>query len=173
MRKYTREDVETHGGLPAVNVKVYRSIRDAWPEYERTERPDDAEDFTLDWIEENVSEEALDAIFWHTCEAEYEYLEGWTTGSDGGEDALFPDDSVRLDIAGRSGGWIEVRGLPDIEEWDAVRLARWRRFARIARSIADGIPFQMLCSIETNEYEWRKTEDAERERAANEDIATV
>jgi hypothetical protein len=171
-RTYTRDDVQTHSdhfgpGRPAVNVKVYRDLHDAWDEYVRDERQD--EGFTLEWIEDNISDDQLDAIFWHACEAEFEYLEGWATSA---EDSLFPDDRVTLHRAGHSGGWIEVEGLPDIEEWDAVRLARWRRFERIARDIADGIPIQMLSLIEINDYEWARSEDAERTRAANQDIAT-
>jgi hypothetical protein len=174
-RSYSRDDVQTHSdhfgpARPAVNVKVYRTFRDAWPEYERAERDD--ERFTLEWIEENLSDDELDAYFWSACESEFEYLEGWATGSDGAEDSLFPDDRVRLWTEGRSGGWIVVDGLPDIEEWDAVRLARWRKFERIARSVADGIPLQMLGSIEINAFGWAMDEQEERARAEREGIAT-
>ena len=175
MSTYTKDDVQTHYGSdrPAVNVKVYGSIRDlkVWDAFRRDEGPDDG--FTLEWIEENVSDEQVESTFWHCCEFEFEYLEGWATGSDEGGDPLFPDDSVSLEIDGRSGGWIVVHGLPDIEEWDAVRLARWRKFERIARDIADGIPVQMLSSLYINEYEWAKDEAEERERAARQDIATA
>ena len=170
---YSRADVRTHSDnfgprRPAVNVKVYRDIRDAWPEFERTERPEPG--FTLEWIEEHVTEERLGEIFGHCAEAEFEYLERWATGADG--DSLFPDDRVTLHVEGRSGGWIAVDGLRDIEEWSAVELARWRRFERIARELADGVPYQMLCSIEINEFEWARAEAEERARAANQDIAT-
>jgi hypothetical protein len=172
-RTYTRDDVQTHSdgfreSRPAVNVKVYRTIWDAWPEYAKQDREDD--EFTLEWIEENMIEEQLDARFWTACEAEFEYLEYWATGS---EDGLFPDDRVTLHQEGRSGGWIAVDGLPPIDEWDAVRLARWRKFERIARSIADGIPYQVLSLIEINDYEWAREEAEEAERAARQDIATV
>lgn len=174
-RGYSRDDVQTHSdgfgrcARPAVNVKVYRDIRDAWREFEREEQPEPG--FTLEWVEDNVSEETLDAVFWHCCEAEFEYLESWATGADG--DPLFPGYRVTLEREGRSGGWVVVDGLPELEDWDAVLIARWRRFERIAREIADGIPFQMLASIYLNDYEARKEEAAERERAANQDIATV
>jgi len=174
MSGYSRDDVSFHSDgfgerRPAVNVKIYRDIRDAWPEFERSERAEDG--LTLEWIEENLSEDDLAETFWRACESEFEYLERWATGADG--DSLFPDHSVTLHQTGRSGGWIEVEGLPDIEEWDAVLLARWRRFERIARELADGIPLQTLCLIEINDYEWKLTEDAERERAARQDIATI
>lgn len=175
MRTYSRDDVQTHYGSdrPAVNVKVYGSLWDtkAWDYFRKTDLPDDG--FTAEWIEENVDDRTLDAIFWMTCEWEFEYLEGWATGSDRGDDALFPDDNVTLEQDGRSGGWIVVKGLPDIDEWDVVRLARWRKFERIARGIADDIPYLCLSSIYSNEWEADKQEAEEAERAAWQDIATV
>lgn len=172
MSSYSRNDVSTHYGSdrPAVNVKVYDSLEDAWKMFERDEGPDGG--FSVDWVRENISEEVLDATFWATCESEFEHLEGWATGTDGG-DPIFPDDSVSLEQDGRSGGWVVVLGLPDISEWDAVRLARWRRFERIARDIADGIMAGVLSSLYINEYEWAQDESAESERAARQDIATV
>jgi hypothetical protein len=41
-----------------------------------------------------------------------------------------------------------------------VQLARWRRFERIGREIADGIPYQMLSLIEINDFErWSDEQD--------------
>lgn len=150
---YTRDDVSTHSdgfreSRPAVNVKVYGTIEQAWPAFEREEGEHDPR-FTLAWIEEHMGADELDSYFWGACEAEYEYLEEWATNA---EDSLFPDDRITLEREGRSGGWIAVDGLPEIDEWDAVRLGRWRRFERIAREIADGIPHQMLVSIYINAF---------------------
>jgi hypothetical protein len=151
MRSYSREDVQFHSdgyrpGKPAVNVKVYKDIRDAWKAFERDEAPDAR--FTPEWVEENVSDDALDSIFWMTCEFEYEYLEAYATSD---EDAILPGASLSRE--GRSGGWVVVDNLPDLEEWDAVQLAKWRKFERVAREIADGIPLQMLSSIYLNDFE--------------------
>ena len=175
-RTYTRDDVQLHADgfgprRPAVNVKVYGSLRDAWAEFQRDEGPD--EGFTLEWIEEHVSDDLLDSIFWHTCAAEFEYLAAYATDD---EDAIFPAERygrVTVEQEGRSGGWAVVDGLPDVEEWDAILLARWRKFERVAREIADSVPLQMLSSLYMNEWEWRQAEAAERERAANTDVATV
>jgi hypothetical protein len=175
-RSYSRDDVQTHSdgyreSLPAVNIKVYTTIDQAWDQFQREELAEEDSDFTLEWIEENISEELLQARWEGACEFEYEYFEAWATGKDG--DSLFPDDSVTLEIEGRSGGWIAVRGLPELEEWDAVRIARWRKFERIARDIADGIPYQVLSLVYINDYGWARTEREESARAANQDIATV
>lgn len=168
---YTRDDVETRDGRPAANVKVYSTLRDAWANFVRQERSD--EGFSLDWIEENLSDETLDAIFWDVCASEFEYLTAYATTD---EDAIFPAaryGRVTVEQKGRMGGWAVVDGLPDIEEWDAILLARWRKFERIARNIADDVPLQMLATIYLNHWEWAQTEAAERERAANQDIATA
>jgi len=176
-RTYTRDDVQTHGtgyagpSLPAVNIKVYGTLRDAWSDFEREESPD--EGFTLDWIEENLSDDTFDALFWNVCAAEFEYLVAYATTD---EDAIFPAAKYgRLSIEqeGRSGGWAVVDGLPDVDEWDAILLARWRKFERIAREITEGVPFQMLASIYLNHWEWERDEEIERTRAANMDVATV
>lgn len=178
MRKgYGRDDVQTHSDgfrdrRPAVNVKVYKDLRDAWDGFAREEQPDAR--FTLEWIDDTVPDTTLDAVFWNSCAWEFEYLESWATGADG--DALFPVDRVQLHPEGRSGGWIAVSGLPDVDEWDAVRIARWRKFERIAREIADGIPAQMLSSLYLNEFEvWAdEQEDASISNAeAPVDIALV
>jgi hypothetical protein len=175
-RTYSRDDVETHSdgcrpSNPAVNVKVYGSVEDAWAEFVKDEQPD--EGFTLEWIRENLSDEHLDAIFWRTCENEFEYLTNYATRD---EDAIFPAATygrVSIEQEGRSGGWAVVHGLPDIEEWDAILLARWRKFERVAKDIAASIMVNVLSSVYINEWEWQRDEAEERERAANHDIATA
>lgn len=148
----TKADVEFHSdgreSYPAVNVKVYKSLNDV--DFTYFEIP---EGLTLEWIEEHVPEGHLDSLFWETCQNEWEMIE---------QDAeeIF-GKGTRLEQQGRSGGWACVTNLPDIENWDAVMLAKWRKFARYARQIADGIPEQMVYSIGSNEYEIWKDEQAE------------
>ena len=167
---YSKSDVDTHTdghygpAYPAVNVKVYGSI---WtvhlpldlgssypvghPELIEHHRSDP--EFTRAWIKEHVSEAALDAIFWDTCNFEWEVLQDDATD-------IFDGYRVTVNSAGRSGGWAIVRGLPDIENWDAVLLAKWRRFEKLARGVAAYIPEQMLHSLYVNEFEaWRSERD--------------
>ena len=161
---YSRDDVQTHSdgfrsSRPAVNVKVYRDLRDGWKDFEKDE-PDHDPRFTLDWIEENLSDSAVDSYFWSTCETEFEYLSNYAVSDD---DAIFPASRygrLTVEQEGRMGGWAVVDGLPDIEEWDAVLIARWGKFERIAREIADGIPRQMIDSIYINAFEaWSDEQD--------------
>lgn len=164
----TKEDVERSyhqglHGLPMVNVKVYGNVQtDGWHQFRNEEDADP--EFNEEWLAEHITDEHLDRTFWHVCEFGWEMLQ-----SDAEE--IF-GQKVTVEPAGRSGGWAVVRGLEDIEEWDAVALAKWRKFARWARAAADAIPGDMIQSVYINEFEWQKTEDAERERAANQEVAT-
>lgn len=38
---------------------------------------------------------------------------------------------------GRSGGWLIVAGLPDLETWAAPQLAKWAKFTRYVRGYMD------------------------------------
>ena len=133
--------------IPHVNVKVRRQLEDV-------KFAGDCEipaGLTLEWIRANLTDEQLDAIFWMSCEREWEMLQ---------QDAeeIF-GSGVEVNAGGRSSGWACVTGLADIGEWDAVMLAKWRKFARYAGEYAQGIPEQMVYSIAANEW------DAAREKA--------
>lgn len=152
---YSREDVQTHYGSdrPAVNVKVSRSLADGYRDFQRYE-PDADERFTLEWIEETFSDEYLDGLFWMTCEHEWEMVE---------QDAETVFGSgVTVERDGRSGGWAVVHGLGDIEEWDAIAIAKWRRFERYAKLLASDVPYQMVASLFYNEFERWAEEESER-----------
>lgn len=74
---------------------------------------------------------------------------------------FFPGNrNAQVYSAGRSGGWLVVEGLPDVEDWDAVMLGRWRRFeiavnANVKYLTSDE---QVLELIEINE--WAMDKDA-------------
>jgi hypothetical protein len=166
-RSYSRDDVETHYGQnrPAVNVKVYDSLADGFRAFQGYE-PDADSAFTLEWIEENVSDESLDSLFWRVCADEVEQAV-----TDAREILGVRAQDVEQD--GRSGGWLVVTGLPDLEDWDAVQIAKWRKFERYAKSLAGDVMYQVVSSVYLNDFEWQKAEKAERERAANQDVSTV
>lgn len=150
-RGYSRDDVETRSGSPAVKVKVYGSLSDGFAAFAKSE-PDASPRFTEDWVRENFDDEYLDRLFWNTCEWEWEQLE---------QDAVEILGVSPRDVSreGRSGGWCVVGGLPDVSEWDAVRLAKWRKFERYAQGLASGIPCQMVSSLYFNEWENREDDD--------------
>jgi len=141
---YRRTDVELRGGLPAVNVKVYGSVWDVKLPLGLGGYSDDGgitvkdamtdEGFSAEWIEENVSESALDDCFWAACE------DGWEELAALACEVFAGADFVDIERDGRSGGWCVVRGLDDVDCWDAIMLSKWRAFERRAKAIAADIP---------------------------------
>lgn len=167
---YSRDDVQTHYGSdrPAVNVKVYGNLSDGFRDlakYASADFGEIPEGFTEEWVRETFSDDYLDESFWMTCRFEWEMVE---------QDAeeIFGKGTT-LEQDGRSGGWAVVTSLPPIEEWDAIMLGKWRRFEKYAQAIAADVPYQMVSGLLMNEWEWRVAEEAESQRAANQDIATV
>ena len=146
----TKDDVarcyhESHQGhrdydVPHVNVKVHRGLESL--RFPLDEAP---AELTLEWIRANLSDDQLGELFWETCQNEWEMLQQDATEIFGA--------GVEVNAGGRSGGWACVTGLDDIADWDAVALAKWRKFARYADQLARGIPEQMVYSIAANEWE--------------------
>lgn len=134
--------------LPAVNVKVRGLFRDV-----RLPLADAAPGLTHEWIAAHLSDEQMDELFWRVCDNE------WVSLQSDAADIFGP--GVTVEAEGRSGGWAVVHGLPDVEGWDAVAVAKWARFARYARQCADGVLEQMVYSIDCNEYDWWMAEQAE------------
>lgn len=44
---------------------------------------------------------------------------------------IYPD--AKMYSKGRSGGWLAVHGLKDVESWNAVDLSKWAKLERITR----------------------------------------
>ena len=152
-RGYSRDNVQTHAQgyygshLPAVNVKVRGcspGLRDVALPLDLGQVSEDGgvtwatvttpETFSHEWIEAQ-SEHALNAVFEWACEA------GWEQAAGLAGEIFGP--GVETWAEGRSGGWLVVSGLPELEEWDAVALARWRKFERLCREIVADIPRAM------------------------------
>lgn len=143
--------------VPAVNVKV-----DAWnfPHCVDWSNVESYEGFNTAWIEEHMTEAETDHYFTFACEVAWEDLQ-----SDA--EYIF-GEHVKVESQGRSSGWAVVNGLPDLEQWDAVMLAKWARFAKWARSVADYVPESMVELIALNVYEpmLEEQERAEARRRA-------
>jgi hypothetical protein len=140
-----KADIETrgHNYLPAVNVKV-RGYWENVPIGPGTEFADPA---FADYLD-TLTDDEWNSLFEFACESGWENLR-----SDAEE--IF-GAGVTVDQEGRSGGWAVVRGLPDVETWDAIMVSRWARFARWARANADAIPEVMVSLAYINNWEWHK-----------------
>ena len=141
MRGFTKDDITYHsdgigrGSQPAVNVKV-RTFDMPIRQVAEDTFPDDVEAIEAWWAEEgDAILERAEWLFGLACESGWDDLQ---------ERAMeIWDSGVEVYSEGRSGGWAVVKGLPDPEEWDAIALDRWARFARYAREVADDIPYRM------------------------------
>lgn len=61
--------------------------------------------------------------------------------------------TVRIYSEGRSGGWLVVDGLGDIDDWDAVELMRWVKFNNLIKGILDDLDYQFAWHAHANVYE--------------------
>lgn len=136
-------------GLPMVNVKVQNLWSTNWDELaEKVARENygDAPGFDGAYVE-RICENDCDDGGWFAlaCQSNWEMLE-----NDAHE--IF-GKHVKVWSEGRSGGWAVVEGLPDIEEWDAIMVSKWAKFAKYARALADDVPYQMCSLILINRWE--------------------
>lgn len=120
-RSYRKDDIETHSdrgpARPAVNVKSYR------------------QNWTTDTIEahfdceESVAEKAAEYAFTMACEVFWEDVQEAADHHLGAGYKVWQE--------GRSGGWLVVDGLPDIDSWDAILVSKWGRFEKSVRAEVD------------------------------------
>lgn len=155
-----KSDVTLHSdgyrpSVPAVNVKVYDwnyAVHAADVALD-TGNPG----FTWEWVEHNMTDEQVDR--WRDAATE----DAWELLQQDVTEYVWPDRrNLTVYSMGRMGGWAWVDGLPDIETWDAIDLARWARFAKVARSLADDIPRTTVWLIAANAYERAMERDAEQ-----------
>lgn len=151
---YTKADVVTHtegyGGAdrrPALNVRMHRWIDDLTEAEWADARGEVAagEGFNLAWCQQHLTADEIYGWQMTAAEDESEYFAEWAA-----EILGYP---VTAEHHGRSGGWLILKGMPDLEEWDAITLAKWRKLIRVSRSIVDGIPMQVISLIGLNVYE--------------------
>lgn len=154
-------------GCPCLNVKVNYPIGVAWRALaERVESEEGMPGFA-DWFDAlpddgSAAQWAFDAACESGADAAVE-MAGEIFGAAFGQ---YDHKHRRVFQTGRSGGWLYVEGLPDVETWDAVQLAKWARFARVCEEIVDGIPFDGTVLLALNTYAAQCEAFAEAERMA-------
>lgn len=161
MARFTKADIEYHGThngywpAPAVNVKtqggyVTRAL------VEQVAADNDQPTFVR-WWDENESKLSDDTLtyYWQSaCE------DAWETLQDDAEEIF--GRGVKVYSAGRSGGWAYIEqfkaeshgsGYDVTDGWDAIDVAKWGKFARWARLIADDVEYQMVQMILINLFQ--------------------
>lgn len=116
-RRYTKSDVQTHSdgyrpSNPAVNVKAYNFAHGG----------DVAEHFGCS---DKVAERALE-FAWNVASRSF-----WEDLQELADHCLGKGYNVYSE--GRSSGWVVVHNMPDIENWDAVLLGKWRSFEKACK----------------------------------------
>lgn len=68
---------------------------------------------------------------------------------------------VKVFSEGRSGGWLLVTGLPDVEEWNAPLVKKWEKFSRLIKeSIAEHCKVENVADvIESNRWHEKGAEE--------------
>lgn len=162
-RRYSRDDVDTyytrHGGrVPSINVKASGY---GWEKVAtRVAADNDAPGFTPEWCEANISEDTANVLWEWAIESGRELIESDADLAYEGT-AYTP----RCSYDGRSGGHLVVDGLPDLDEWDAVLLGKWRRFEKWVAAIVDDQAYRMADMAWANMYEAAQAEHAEQVHA--------
>jgi hypothetical protein len=164
--KMKKSDIETHSDRfrpahPAVNVKCRNFIGTAKIQ----------ERFRCC---EKTAEKALGFVWGSGVE------QFWEMAVEIASEAL--GSHVKVYSEGRSGGWLVVHGLSEIESWDAIAVARWASFVKKIESqrdwfTSDEFAFDM---IEANDWaqadpllDDEDMETAEREEWEARDVMTV
>jgi len=128
-----------------VNVKVHNLVSTEACAEIRAEQPDHEPPFTWEWVEEHISESAMDHYWQIACEIGWEDIEVDAQEIWG--------DHVTVYSEGRQGGWAHVKGLSDVESWDAVDVAKWAKFSRWAKGHAKEVPYRILELIYLNTFQ--------------------
>ena len=98
------------GSNPAINVKVHQSL---YPYVAKV-----VERFKCS---EEQAEQALEFAY-NMAQRDF-----WEDAKELVKD-IFPEGTMYQ--SGRSGGWLTVHGLPDVDGWDATMVARWSKLER-------------------------------------------
>ena len=117
--------------VPTVNVKTYRQAY-SWPMTSAIA----ARLGVSDALAEQASQYAYDS-------AQEAFWENW---KDADELAQYFAEPVEVWQDGRSGGWLIVDGLPELDSWNAVRVAKWAKFQRdVHADIAHRCALDTVC----------------------------
>lgn len=162
MRRYTKENVQFHRigysgyRLPAVNVKCY-----TFPDADKiaAHYSKDAEDSEVEKVMEWLFESEQES-FWELAKYDAEEIFG---------------KQIKVYSEGRSGGWLVVEGLKDFENWDAIDLAKWRKFERWMKgNIPTNTQAWIESMIETiDANEWLLTPERAEEKEIEETLELV
>lgn len=165
----TKADVLTHRDgwagpqLPALNVKMRRYVTDLTDAEWETARADAGltwSDFGPAWIAAHMTDEQVQT---------------WIDIAADDAREMFANDAAEVDVTieseGRSGGWLTIRGMGHIDEWDAIALGKYRKLSRWAAEYVAAIPQMTAVLIGMNVYDGEIERFAKIEERRNDVLA--
>jgi hypothetical protein len=140
MSRFYKKDIDFHGDRPysprhpAINVKVYQRtlpdtvVMDKFGCDEKT--AEKAIEFAYESAQERFWEDAIEL-------AKEIFGKG-----------------AKVYSEGRSGGWLVVHGLTEVQDWDAIKVGKWGRFVHQIEDTMKGYldPEGWLEEIESNRW---------------------
>src|SRR5687767_15153513 len=123
-------------GLPMLNVKHYGRSDYVSAVQERFK------------CSEPVAEQALEYAYESAVER------FWNLAKDDVDNVFGSRPKLEVYSEGRSGGWLVVQGLPNVETWDAIQLGKWAQYAKYIRETIKWLASaeEILDAIESNRW---------------------
>ena len=144
-------DVQMHNNTPAVCIKVPNPLT------EKDLPKELDEGFDLTWLQEHMTADELEDWRAICAQDAVELLR------QEGLELLGPfGRKVEIFWAGRSGGWLEVAGLPDLADWSVDLRTAWRQFEQLCDDSVESFWAAVLYNIYINVWESAKEEEKER-----------
>jgi len=153
VQRSANDNCWTHG-VPAINVKWYPYLPDIERKFRGTGTHEmDSPEFWA-WFDRLDQDAAGGYPHGEFCIAEEIAREtGWEDAKDLAAEMF---SGIHVYSSGRSGGWLVVHGLEDVESWDAIAVTRWAKFQRGVLEILDDMDYRFLWNLAVNVFEARQ-----------------
>jgi hypothetical protein len=135
-------------GLPALNVKWHLWVPDVIAKYRYDDHEFSGDDGFWAWM---ISMWDIDTTGVLDQAWQFAAEFGWDEAREAARDVWGEGAEVYSD--GRSGGWLVVHGLRDVETWDAIDLGLWRMFAGRIDEIMSGLDYDFVWHAHVNIYQ--------------------
>lgn len=155
-----KADIETYYDnsrqYPSINVKWHSYVPRIVHDWKETGHEFSGDAAFWEWVENTATDEQTQTA-WDTA-AQC----GWEGAKQAASDVW--GEQIQVFSAGRQGGHLIIDGLSDVDEWDAIQVSRWSRFARLVQSIMNDLDYQLIWHLYVNVYESAKSEAEELAR---------
>jgi hypothetical protein len=154
-----RDDVQRsyhrgENGAPMVNIKVQSfelpegdAFADLLSEFALDSKLAALKPADLRTLVERYIEKHWEPLFEVACE------QGYESAADDAKATFFSAYPVKTHTAGRSGGWLVVEGLPDVDSWEPKLLKAWSEFEAACKAQVEDIPRAMAWSVLANDQD--------------------